>query len=186
MKIDTNTINGYEQMSDAEKLEALKAYEFEAPDVDKLKNALSRANSEASSWKKKYNETLSAGEQEQQAKEDKLKSLTEELEALKKKNAVSDAKASYLSLGYNDELATSCAECLINGDRTKLFENQKKFLELRDKAQKAEILKQNPKPVSGGEPSTKMTRAEFTKLSAKERIEFFKAHPDEYHEIYKE
>lgn len=91
-----------------------------------------------------------------------------------------------MSLGYNDELATSCAECLINGDRTKLFENQKKFLELRDKAQKAEILKQNPKPVSGGEPSTKMTRAEFTKLSAKERIEFFKAHPDEYHEIYKE
>ena len=62
MKIDTSTINGYAEMSAADKLKALEAYEFEAPaqkddgEVTRLKAALSKANSEASDWKKQLRE----------------------------------------------------------------------------------------------------------------------------------
>ena len=56
-KIDTTKIEGFEEMSSEEKLIALMAYEFADPkptdnsgEVNKLKTALSKANSEAADY----------------------------------------------------------------------------------------------------------------------------------------
>ena len=69
MKIDTSKIENFESMTAEEKVQALQDFDFETEDVEKLKNAVSKANSECASWKKKYNETLSTETQKQQAKE---------------------------------------------------------------------------------------------------------------------
>ena len=61
MKIDTTKIAGYAEMSAEEKLKALEEYEIETPhdngdEVTKLKNALSKANSDAAEWKRQFRE----------------------------------------------------------------------------------------------------------------------------------
>ena len=61
MKIDTSKITGYAEMSAEEKLAALEAFEIEAPksgtdETEKLKAALSKANSEAAEWKRQFRE----------------------------------------------------------------------------------------------------------------------------------
>lgn len=60
-KIDTTKIAGYSDMSAEEKLAALEAFEYEdsAPDLQRYKDAVTRANREAAEMKRKYQETLS-------------------------------------------------------------------------------------------------------------------------------
>ena len=65
MNIDVSTIPGYAEMTAEEKVAALEGYTFEPPksvdnaEVDKLKQAVSKANSEAAEWKRKHNALLS-------------------------------------------------------------------------------------------------------------------------------
>ena len=63
MKINVNAIEGFDAMSDEEKVKALLGFEIEAPapkdnndEVTKLKTALSKANSEAADWKRQLRE----------------------------------------------------------------------------------------------------------------------------------
>ena len=60
-KIDTSKIEGYADMTPEQKLAALEGYEYEdnAAELEKQKNALSKANSEAAEWKHKHNALLS-------------------------------------------------------------------------------------------------------------------------------
>lgn len=60
-KIDTTKIAGYSDMSAEEKLAALEAFEYEdsVPDLQRYKDAVTRANREAAEMKRKYQETLS-------------------------------------------------------------------------------------------------------------------------------
>ena len=53
-KIDTSKIEGYADMSAEDKLKALEAFEYEdnAAELERQKNALSKANSEAAEWKR--------------------------------------------------------------------------------------------------------------------------------------
>ena len=56
MKVDTSKINGYSEMSAEEKLAALESFEIEVPngdgEIEKLKAALSKSNSEAAEYKR--------------------------------------------------------------------------------------------------------------------------------------
>ena len=69
MKIDTATIEGFEEMSVEDKLKALINYEMEVPapkdnaeEVNKLKTALSKANSDAAEWKRQFREKQTEAE----------------------------------------------------------------------------------------------------------------------------
>ena len=56
-KIDTTKIPGYESMTVEQKLAALEAYETaEDSEIERYKNAASRANSEAAAYKKQLND----------------------------------------------------------------------------------------------------------------------------------
>ena len=56
-KIDITKIEGYDKMTPEEKLAALEAFEYEDnfSELEKYKNAASKANSEAAEWRKKHN-----------------------------------------------------------------------------------------------------------------------------------
>lgn len=53
-KIDTTLIEGYESMNAEEKLAALEAFEYDdySSEVQRYKNAATKANGEAASWEK--------------------------------------------------------------------------------------------------------------------------------------
>ena len=58
-KIDVSKIEGYAEMTPEEKVAALEAHEYDdlSAEVEKYKNAASKANSEAADWRRGAEET---------------------------------------------------------------------------------------------------------------------------------
>lgn len=151
-KIDTSKIEGYEGMTPEQKLAALEGYEYEdhSEELERQKAAVTKANGEAAEWKRKHTALLSEDEKKKQEDADKLASMEKELAELRKGKVVSDYKAKFVAQGYSEELADETAKALAEGDMTKVFANQQKFLTEYAKGVKAEALKGTPKPPSGG------------------------------------
>lgn len=152
-------------------------------EIDRLKAALSKSNSEAADYKKQLREKMSA--EEIKAKEDaeKWDALIKERDALLREKTVAGHKANYLSLGYDEKLATETAEAMANGEIEKVFANQKKHLEAVEKKIRADVLKDTPKP-EGGNGSDTMTKEKFSKMSTAEQYKYSVDHPEEYKKLY--
>jgi hypothetical protein len=150
-KIDVTKIGGYDKMTPEQKLAALEAFEYDdnASEVERYKNAVSKANSEAAEWKKKHNALLSEEEKKKQDDVDSLSKMQKELEDLRKDKTVSEYKAKFLAQGYAETLASETAQALAEGDTAKVFANNQKFLEEYAKNLKADALKKTPKPPAG-------------------------------------
>lgn len=165
MKIDTSLIDGYSEMSAEEKLNALENFEYDdnSAEVERYKKAAAKASSEAADFKRKHKELLSEEERRNVERDEEFNRINEELKTLRKEKSVSQLKAKYLSLGYDEKLAEETALAVFEGNTDKMFENQQKFITERDKAMKVERLKQTPKPAAG-EGSTAITKAEIMKI----------------------
>ena len=166
--------------------EALKSIELptdNSAEIDRLKNALSKSNSEVADYKKQLREKMSA--EEIKAKEDaeKLEALIKERDALLKEKTITGYKAKYLTLGYDEDLANATAEALANGDLEKVFANQKKHNETVEKKIRADVLKETPKP-EGGNGSETITKEKFSKMSIAEQYKYSIEHPEEYKQLY--
>ena len=154
MNIDVSTIPGYAEMTAEEKVAALEAYTFETPkadstEVDKLKQAVSKANSEAAEWKRKHNALLSDDEKKRQESQEAFEKMEQELASLRKEKVIAEHKAKFLSLGYEESLAVETATAMADGDMNKVFCNMAAFQETHDKAVLAQNLKSTPVPPAG-------------------------------------
>lgn len=152
-------------------------------EVERLRSALSKSNSEAADYKKQLREKMSA--EELKAKEDaeKFEKLQTAYDALVKEQSITNNKAKLLSLGYEEALANETAEAMVNGELDKVFANQKKHLDAVEKRIRSEILKDTPKP-DGGNSSNTLTKEQFRAMSTQERLDFSVNHPDEYKKLY--
>lgn len=150
-KIDTSKIPGYAEMSAEDKLKALEAFEYDdnAAEMERLRGAVSKANSEAASWKKKHNELLTEDERKKQEDADALANMKKELDELRKDKTISEFKAKLIAQGYDEALASDTAQAMADGDTAKVFANQGKFLEDYAKKVKADAMKKTPKPPAG-------------------------------------
>lgn len=150
-KIDTSKIDGYEQMTPEQRVAALEGFEYEdnVAELEKAKNALSKSNSEAAEWRKKHNALLSEEEKKKQEDSEKLTQMEQELAELRKGKTVSEYKAKFIAQGYSETLAEDTALALADGDTTRVFANQQKFLEEYARSVKADALKKTPKPAPG-------------------------------------
>lgn len=150
-KIDTSKIEGYENMTAEQKLAALEAYEYEdnTAEVDRLRNAVSKANSEAAEWKRKHRDLLSEDEQKKQADAEHLAEVEKQLAELQKEKKISDYTAQFISTGYDAKLAAETAKALAEGDTNTVFANQQKFMESYSKKLKADALRDTPRPPAG-------------------------------------
>lgn len=184
-KIDITKIEGYDKMTPEEKLAALEAFEYEdnSSELEKYKNAASKANSEAAEWRKKHNALLSEEEQKKQANEEELTTLRAKVEAIEKEKLIAGHKAQFLAIGYDEALADATAKALADGDTAKVFANQKKFLETHDKTLKADLLKKTPAPPAG-DGGDMMTLDKLRKMSPQERFEYSEKNPEEYKKLY--
>lgn len=184
MKIDTTKIEGYADMTAEEKLAALEAYEVETAGLVK-KELLDKAASEAASYKKQLREKLSADEQAQAERDEQFKTMQTELETLRTEKAIDLATKKWMSLGYDEALATETAKAMVSGNTEKVFANHAKFIAEKEKNLRAQLLKDTPTPPAG-EGNKGMTKADFSKLSLAEKDAFAKEQPEQYKAFYKE
>ena len=152
-------------------------------EIDRLKTALSKSNSEAAEMKKQLREKMSA--EELKAKEDaeKIEELTKERDALLREKTIAGHKAKYLALGYEENLANETAEALANGELDKVFANHKKHNDSVEKKIRADVLKETPKP-EGGTGSETLTKEKFSQMSIAEQYKYSVEHPEEYKKLY--
>lgn len=180
MKIDTSKIEGYEAMTDEDKVRALESYDFEDVVAKKVFDDAAR---EASEYKKKWKATLTEKEKLEVEEAEKRKEMEDRLKQLEDEKQMAEYTAKFVGLGYDNDLAAETAQALLDGDMDKVFSNQQKFAEAKETELKKELLEKTPKPPAGDDK--KMTKEEFSKLSLAEKNEFAMKNPDEYNEIYK-
>lgn len=150
-KIDTNLIEGYADMTPEQKLAALEGFEYEdnAVELERQKNALSKANSEAAEWRRKHNALLTDEQRKQQEQAEKWENMEKELAGLRKEKTVSGYKAKLVSQGYDEALADATAAAMESGDMATVFANNQKFLEGYAKKIIADKLKGTPRGADG-------------------------------------
>lgn len=164
-------------------LEGIELPTDNSAEIDRLKNALSKSNSEAADYKKQLREKMTA--EELKAKEDaeKWDELIKERDALLREKTIAGYKAKYLALGYDEKLAGETAEAMANGETDKVFTNHNKHLAAVEKRIRADVLKETPKP-EGGEGSETITKEKFLKMSIAEQHKYSIEHPEEYKKLY--
>lgn len=152
MKIDTGAIEGYAEMTAEQKLAALEAFEYEdnSSELERLRNAVSKANSEAADWKKKHNALISEDEQKKQAEAEEKAALQARVAELEKQTTVSNYTAKYVALGYDAELASSTAKAMADGDMETVFKNGEAHKAALEKKIKEDLMNKTPKPDGAG------------------------------------
>lgn len=164
-------------------LESIELPSDNSAEVERLKSALSKSNSEAADYKKQLRERMSA--EELKAKEDaeKMDDLQSKYDALLRESTISKNKAQLLALGYEDALASETAEAMVNGETDKVFAAHKKHLDSVEKKIREDVMKDVPKPIGGNGKNT-ITKEKLRSMSAQERYAFSVEHPEEYKELY--
>ena len=185
MKINTDKIQGYADMTPEEKIKALEAFEVADPDYSGYvkKEVFDKTASELADSKKQLREKMSADELKAKEDAEKQEKLQSDYDALLRKVALSENKAKLLALGYEDKLANDTAEAMIDGNLDKVFANQKKHLETVEKKIREDVLRDTPKP-EGGSSSDTMTKEKLRAMSANERYKYSQENPNEYKQIY--
>lgn len=191
MKIDVTNIEGYADMSAEEKLAALESYEYddhsaELADLEKYKDAVTKANHDAAEYKKQLKALQDQQKSGNSKADDTIAQLQKQVAELTRQNTIASYTAQFTALGYDAELAEATAIATADGDVATVFENQRKFLEQHDKDTKANILKQTPKPGQGGtgKQAPAMTLEKFRKLPPEERAAYASQYPEEYAKLY--
>lgn len=151
-------------------------------EYDKMKKLKDDASKEASSWKKKYNSTLSEKEQLEIAQNEANEELQNNYDALLRKTTIAERKAELVELGYDAKLAQETAEAMADGDFTKVIANQSKFAESVKKNTTDQLLK-NTKTPEGGSGNEGMTKEQFNKLSIQEKQNLFSNDPETFEQF---
>ena len=184
-KIDTTKIEGYDSMTAEEKLAALEAMEIEEPDMSGYvkKDVANKYASEAAEYKKQLREKMTEEEAAKAKNAEDMANIMSELESLRAEKTISEYTTQFMAVGYDEALAKASAKALQSGDTTTMFKNHTKFVVERDKAIKAELLKNTPTPPAG-EGSKGMTKEEFSKMSLIDKNKFAAENPDTYKELF--
>ena len=171
-KFDTTTIEGFDAMSDAEKVSALLGAEIpEAVDLSGYvkKSVFDAKASEAAELSKKLKSKMTDDEAAQEAREQaekdnaqKYSDLENKYNELVKKSTIAEYKAKYIAQGMDESLAEDTAKALADGDMSKVFANQAKHQDELGKKIKAELMNQTPRPEGGNggnEPDSAIEKA---------------------------
>ena len=159
MKFDTSTIEGFENMSAEDKVNALLGAEIPEPDLTGYvkKEVFDNKASEAANLSKQLRERMSEDEKKKADADKVLSDLQTEIENLRKNNetlvkdkTIADYTAKYIAQGYDKSLAEETAKAMAEGNMAKVFENGEKFREALEKKIKSDLMDKTPKPDGNG------------------------------------
>lgn len=180
MKISTDSIQGFAEMSDADKVTALLGLDIPDPvDMSQFvdKKVFDAKATEAANLSKQLKAKMSDDEAAAAERDAKWAEMEAKLKELEAEKTISTYKASYLAMpGFDEKLAEETAKALSDGDMKKVFENQQKANAAYEKKLRAEIVKQDPKPDgAGGDDQKKDTAVEFARNLGKQRADALKS-----------
>jgi len=182
MAFDLTKLDGYKpEMTAEEKLALLDKYEPPAPDdaeAKKWKAQFDRAASELAAANKALKAKMTEDEQKEAERLAAEAAIKAELEALRREKTISDSKARFLGLGYDEKLAAETAKALADGDMDKVFANQQIHIENVKKAERAAALAGDQKPPAGGGGSTEITKEQFDAMGYSERLKLHNEQPE--------
>lgn len=98
------------------------------------KSAMDKVMTEAKQYRQQLKERMTAEEQAAAEREAADKALQEELKSLRRDRDVNQHFARFVKLGYEEDLARSTAEAMVDQDFDTVFKNQQAFLAAHDKA----------------------------------------------------
>ncbi len=179
--------NYKEDMSVDEINAALAEVEFpddNSSELQKLKAALSKSNSEAASYKKQLREKQTEDEIKEQKQKEEQAELKAKYDELLFKTTVSENKANLLAMGYDEALANETAEAMAKGESDKVFANHQKHLKSFEKKIRAEALQNTPKPTKDNQGEDGMTLEKLKSMTPNERYQYSVENPDKYKELY--
>jgi hypothetical protein len=183
MKLKDLLKEAYKDNMTLEEIEAaLEGVEVDTSEVDRLKSALTKSNSEAAEYKKQLRAKQTDDEAKEAERARELASMKEELELLKQEKVVSEYTSRYLALGYEDALARETAAAFAKGEMDTVFANQKKHAEAAEKKLRADILKGTPAPPAGTDTAP-VTKETFLKMGSNEQYEYIQKNPNWKNEL---
>jgi len=158
--MDENNVVTTEQtvteQTEPAKTEPVKSENSDSPEVEKLKAALSRANSQAAEYKRQLRAKQDAAEAAEAERAEQEQAMREELETLRKEKRVSDYTGKCLALNMDAELAGKTATALADGDMESVFDCLRNFVDATVTRLNNEALNRQPN-LSTGVPPTKNT-----------------------------
>ena len=122
-------------------------------EVEKLKTALSKANSEAAEYRRMLREKQTEQERAEADRAEQERQMREELEALRKGKQISDYTAKCVELQFEGDLAAQTANALADGNMDAVFDCLKAFVEATKTRLNNEALNRQP-GLSAGTPPT--------------------------------
>ena len=177
------SIENYENMTPEEKIAAWEAFDPEKNGFVS-KAVFDKKASEASDLGKQLRAKQTDEEAKTAKDAEEREALLARVQELEQERLVSNYTTSYLALGYDEKSAKATAEALAKGDMDTVFANQKIQNEAREKALRAEKLKDTPPPAGGGADKG-MKKEDFVKLSLAEKQKFATENPEAYADFYK-
>lgn len=142
------------EQTETVKTEPVKTDKADTAEVEKLKRLLSKANSEAASYKEQLRAKQTETERAEAERAEQEQAMREELETLRKEKRVSDYTGKCLALNMDADLAGKTAAALADGDMDSVFECLKAFVDTTVKRLNNEVLNRQP-GLSAGTPPTK-------------------------------
>lgn len=157
--IDTTTIEGFDKMTDAEKVAALIDYEIPdkaddgktVPKVqfDRVSSALAAAKRELRDKQTDAEKEASDRAEKEAADKAEMESLKDRAEKAEMALKVAQFKASYLAQGYEEKLAQETAEALAAGKTDVVLANSAKHAAALTEKIKAELMDKDRQPGGG-------------------------------------
>lgn len=154
-------------------------------EIAKLKESVTKANAEASKYKKELSAKLS--DDERKAKEDaeKWEQIAKERDELLREKNISTHKAKFLENGFSAELADSSAQAIVDGDFETVFKNLGEYRKSIEKQFKAENVDNMPKPKGGSGGTPEVTKEQFDAMSYNQRVELYQKNQELYEKLSK-
>lgn len=121
--------------------------------LQKANALISKANSEAASWKKQYTATLDEQKQKEMDAAEKRKAELEELETLRSERRIDHYTKKFMESGYDVKTADAMARKLPPGVDDEFFATNKTFMESQRQTYLTDALKSQP-GLSVGMPPT--------------------------------
>lgn len=167
-RIDLTAVENYANMTPEEKVAFFESYELpevkdSTSEINKLKATLSKANSEAAEYKRLWKEKQTEQERIESERAEAEKAMQEELASLRRGKVLGEYAKKCMGMGYDEALATECAEAMADGRFNDVFAIQQKFLEAKKKEIEASALNQQPGLSSGMPPVAAADAAEENK-----------------------
>ena len=139
-------------LEDIEKaLEGIDLPTDNSAEVDRLKAALSKSNSEAADYKKQLRTQQAEAKATGTQQKENYDKAMQEIADLKRSIALSEKKAKLLEMGYDADLADKTATAMVDGDMDAVLTNQQTYLEAQKKTMKAEQMRGTARPAAGAD-----------------------------------